>query len=122
MIYVGRLDENITKADLRKRFENFGPVVDISVHLRERGDNYGFVTFAYKDDAFAAIEHGNDNPSLPTYDLSFGGRRAFCKYKYSDLDDTASRSSISKSSQINEESTFDFLLEEAKAKLRKRKV
>lgn len=48
-------------------------------------DNYGFVTFVYKNDAYAAIEHGNDDPSLPTYDLSFGGRRAFCKYKYSDL-------------------------------------
>ncbi|XP_011260798.1 uncharacterized protein LOC105254042 isoform X2 [Camponotus floridanus] len=122
VIYVGRLDENITKADLRRRFEVFGPVADISVHFREHGDNYGFVTFVYKNDAYAAIEHGNDDPSLPTYDLSFGGRRAFCKYKYSDLDDTASSSPISKSSQANEEDTFDFLLEEAKAKLRKRKV
>lgn len=48
-------------------------------------DNYGFVTFACKNDAYTAMEHGNDDPSLPTYDLSFGGRRAFCKYKYSDL-------------------------------------
>ncbi|XP_029156864.1 NK-tumor recognition protein-like [Nylanderia fulva] len=122
VIYVGRLDENTTNADLQKRFEKFGPVVNVSIHLREHGDNYGFVTFKYKDDAYAAIEHGNDNPSLPTYDLSFGGRRAFCKNKYSDLDDTVSRSPISKSSPINEENTFDFLLEEAKAKLRKRKV
>jgi len=34
---VGRLDEGITKADLRKRFEIFGPVIDISLHFRERG-------------------------------------------------------------------------------------
>jgi len=34
---VGRLDENVTKADLRRRFEVFGPVVDISVHFREHG-------------------------------------------------------------------------------------
>ncbi|XP_070160327.1 uncharacterized protein [Polyergus mexicanus] len=122
VIYVGRLDENVTKADLRRRFEIFGPVVDISVHFREHGDNYGFVTFASKDDAYTAMEHGNDDPTLPTYDLSFGGRRAFCKYKYSDLDDTASSSPISKSSQAIEEDTFDFLLKEAKAKLRKRKT
>jgi len=37
VLYVGRLDEGITKADLRKRFENFGPVIDISLHFRERG-------------------------------------------------------------------------------------
>lgn len=44
------------------------------------------------------------------------------KYTFFFIDDTASSSPISKSSQANEEETFDFLLEEAKAKLRKRKV
>jgi len=48
-------------------------------------DNYGFVTFLYNTDAYTAVEHGNDDPSLPRYDLSFGGRRAFCKSKYADL-------------------------------------
>lgn len=48
-------------------------------------DNYGFVTFAYKNDAYEAVEHGNDDPTLPRYDLCFGGRRAFCKVKYADL-------------------------------------
>lgn len=48
-------------------------------------DNYGFVTFAYKVDAYEAVEHGNDDPTLPKYDLSFGGRRAFCKETYADL-------------------------------------
>lgn len=37
VIYVGRLDENISKLDLRRRFEAFGPVLDISVHFREHG-------------------------------------------------------------------------------------
>ncbi|XP_043276735.1 uncharacterized protein srl isoform X2 [Venturia canescens] len=128
VIYVGRLCENTTKADLRRRFEAFGPVLDISVHFREHGDNYGFVTFAYKNDAYEAVEHGNDDPSLPRYDLSFGGRRAFCKVKYADLDGMAGSSlnspiapprSIIKS---DEDNTFDLLLKEAKAKLRKRKV
>ena len=48
-------------------------------------DNYGFVTFMSKNDAFAAIEHGNDDTSQPKVDLCFGGRRAFCKEKYADL-------------------------------------
>ncbi|KAK2584070.1 hypothetical protein KPH14_006517 [Odynerus spinipes] len=116
-------DEGITKADLRRRFEVFGPVVDISVHFREHGDNYGFVTFAYKNDAYEAVEHGNDDPALPRYDLCFGGRRAFCKVKYADLDGLASNSLNGGSlSQSNEDNTFDLLLKEAKAKLRKRKV
>ncbi|XP_015430145.1 PREDICTED: NK-tumor recognition protein [Dufourea novaeangliae] len=125
VIYVGRLEEGITKADLRRRFENFGPVVDISVHFREHGDNYGFVTFGYKNDAYEAVEHGNDDPTLPRYDLCFGGRRAFCKVKYADLDGMASSSPNSghmSHNQMNEDNTFDLLLKEAKAKLRKRKV
>ena len=48
-------------------------------------DNYGFVTFHNKKDAFSAIEHGNDDTSYPRVDLCFGGRRAFCKEKYADL-------------------------------------
>merc|ERR1712059_218875 len=86
-VYVGRIQEGTLKDDLRKRFQVFGPIVDISVHFRDFGDNYGFVTFQYKVDAYAAVEHGNDDKSQPTYDLCFGGRRAFCKEKYFDLDD-----------------------------------
>ena len=48
-------------------------------------DNYGFVSFRNKDDAYEAVEHGNDDPSYPRVDLCFGGRRKFCKQKYSDL-------------------------------------
>merc|ERR1719334_2199497 len=86
IVYVGKISEGTTRADLRKRFEVFGPILEISVHFRDRGDNYGFITFKYKVDAYEAIEHGNDDPAYPTVDLCFGGRRAFCKEKYSDLD------------------------------------
>lgn len=86
VVFVGKIAEGTTRADLRKRFEVFGPIVEISVHFRDRGDNYGFVTFKYKVDAYEAIEHGNDDPSFPTVDICFGGRRTFCKEKYSDLD------------------------------------
>lgn len=43
------------------------------------------MTFANKLDAYNAIEHGNDDPYYPKYDLSFGGRRIFCQTSYSDL-------------------------------------
>merc|ERR1719510_899060 len=86
VVYVGRITEGTTRADLRKRFETFGAIEEISVHFRDRGDNYGFVTFRNKADAFNAIEQGNDDTSYPKVDLCFGGRRTFCKEKYSDLD------------------------------------
>ncbi|XP_054266392.1 serine/arginine repetitive matrix protein 2-like [Macrosteles quadrilineatus] len=124
VIYVGRIDEGTTKADLRKRFQQFGPIVDISVHFRERGDNYGFVTFAYKADAYKAVEHGNDDPKLPRYDLCFGGRRAFCKQRYADLDGMATnmqcRYGPPPAMQPRSNDSFDLLLNEVKAKLRKR--
>nr|CAD7453305.1 unnamed protein product [Timema tahoe] len=131
VIYVGRIEEGTTKAELRRRFEAFGPIIDISVHFREHGDNYGFVTFAYKMDAYDAVEHGNDNPNLPKYDLCFGGRRAFCKTRYADLDGMATSSEprshgssavwVSRS-RPQTENSFDLLLREAKAKIKKRKV
>jgi len=37
VIYVGRIEEGTSKAELRRRFEMFGPIVDISVHFREHG-------------------------------------------------------------------------------------
>ena len=37
VIYVGKIAEGSTRADLRRRFEIFGPVIDISLHFRERG-------------------------------------------------------------------------------------
>ena len=43
------------------------------------------MSFRNKDDAYEAVERGNDDPSYPRVDLCFGGRRKFCKQKYSDL-------------------------------------
>jgi peroxisome proliferator-activated receptor gamma coactivator-related protein 1 len=92
VVYVGGIAEGTLKADLRQRFEAFGPILDISLHFRERGNNYGFVTFKYQADAYEAVEHGNDDGSRARYELSFGGRRAFCKEKYFDMDDVEEES------------------------------
>lgn len=127
VVYVGRISEGTTRADLRKRFETFGPIEEISVHFRDRGDNYGFVTFRNKADAFTAIEQGNDDTSYPKVDLCFGGRRAFCKEKYSDLDSrsflTGAKSShhmVNSSSNLDGGDTddFDSLLKQARAGIR----
>eukprot|EP00088_Acartia_fossae_P012677 TRINITY_DN16556_c0_g1_i10.p1 TRINITY_DN16556_c0_g1~~TRINITY_DN16556_c0_g1_i10.p1 ORF type:complete len:1036 (+),score=233.71 TRINITY_DN16556_c0_g1_i10:67-3174(+) len=94
IVYVGKIEEGTLKSDLRSRFETFGPILDISLHFRERGENYGFLTFEHMEDAKRAIEHGNDRPkeaggntNYPRYELCFGGRRNFCREDYCDLDD-----------------------------------
>ena len=37
IVYVGRIKEGTTRADLRHRFEVFGPIDEISVHFRDKG-------------------------------------------------------------------------------------
>ena len=107
MVYVGRIQEGTLKDDLRRRLQVFGPIVDISLHFRDHGDNYGFVTFQYKVDAYAAVERGNDDTTQPSYDLCFGGRRAFCRESWADLDGVAGQ-------EESGEVAWDQLLERAR--------
>lgn len=121
VIFVGKIPEGSTKTTLRQRFGRFGPIQEVSVHFRDNGDNYGFVTFMYKCDAYEALEHGNDNVNEPKFDLCFGGRRQFCRRQYADLDSQYSnfagtRQKVKDSSAVD----FDSLLNAAKQKLRKR--
>lgn len=46
---------------------------------------YGFVTFERPADAYKVIDTSSKNPALKDYDISFGGRRTFCREKYLDL-------------------------------------
>nr|XP_018914954.1 PREDICTED: putative histone-lysine N-methyltransferase 1 isoform X2 [Bemisia tabaci] len=85
MIYVGKISRGTTKSDLCDRFEEFGPVLDVSLHLRTTGYSYGFITYKYACDARSAIKHGNDNKSLPEYEIGYGGGRQVCSNSYSDL-------------------------------------
>ncbi|TRY76234.1 hypothetical protein TCAL_09224 [Tigriopus californicus] len=116
VVYVGKICESTSRASLRSRFEVFGPIEEISVHFRDRGDNYGFVTFKNKLDAYEAVEHGNDDPNQSKVDLCFGGRRSFCKTKYSDLDSLNENEGDGHSQQALD---FDSLLRQAKASYRK---
>ncbi|XP_076308262.1 uncharacterized protein LOC143223754 isoform X2 [Tachypleus tridentatus] len=113
VIYIGNIPEGTTRTDLRQRFCKFGPIEEVSVHLRDHGDNYGFVTFHNRSDAFEALEHGNDDASYPKVDLCFGGRRQFCKSSYADLDSQAQHSG--QKPFRNQNIDFDSLLQAAKA-------
>lgn len=88
VVYVGRIRGSMTSKELKERFSYFGKIEECTVHIRENGDNYGFVTYYNNKDAFDAIENGSklrEQNELP-FDLCFGGRRQFCKTNYADLD------------------------------------
>uniref|UniRef100_A0A671SHA0 Peroxisome proliferator-activated receptor gamma coactivator-related protein 1-like n=1 Tax=Sinocyclocheilus anshuiensis TaxID=1608454 RepID=A0A671SHA0_9TELE len=88
IVYVGRIRGSMTCKELKERFSFFGEIEECTVHFRENGDNYGFVTYYNMKDAFDAIENGSklrEQNELP-FDLCFGGRRQFCKTSYADLD------------------------------------
>lgn len=123
IIYVGRIGTSTSKEDLKKKFYKFGPINKISLHFRDSGynhlENYGFVTFKYKEDAHEAYEHGNDDPAFPYYKISFGGRREFCKAAYSDLDNMRDECYYQVQSAGD---SYDKLLKEALEKLKRRKV
>ncbi|XP_014606923.1 PREDICTED: uncharacterized protein LOC106788293 [Polistes canadensis] len=129
VIYAGWLESGVTRTSLYQRFKRFGPIVRITIHVREHPpwDHYGFITFQYKHHAFEALEHANDDPKLPRYDLNFGHRRDFCGIPYEDLDHYHDNEENKQEKKIHmskykEEETFDSLLEEAKAIIGKRKV
>lgn len=55
---------------------------------------YGFVTFERPADAYKVIDTSSKNPALKDYDISFGGRRTFCREKYLDLGKCVNKASI----------------------------
>ncbi|MEE6486138.1 hypothetical protein FKM82_014519 [Ascaphus truei] len=87
VVYIGKINSRMTKSELKRRFSVFGDIEECNIHLREEGDNYGFVTYRYTGEAFSAIENGHKLrlPDELPFDLCFGGRRQFCKSNYADL-------------------------------------
>ncbi|XP_053669433.1 serine-rich adhesin for platelets [Anopheles marshallii] len=86
IVYVGRLESTARKEDLQQKFQPYGKIVKITLHLKANGTRYGFVTFEKPQHAYDAIDACGTDPSLRSYDVSFGGRRAFCRTQYADLD------------------------------------
>ncbi|XP_014009808.2 peroxisome proliferator-activated receptor gamma coactivator-related protein 1 [Salmo salar] len=88
VVYVGRIRGTMTREELRERFSLYGEIEECTLHFRDHGDNYGFVTYYDTKDAFTAIENGGKlrKPDELPFDLCFGGRRQFCKASYADLD------------------------------------
>ncbi|XP_041368734.1 peroxisome proliferator-activated receptor gamma coactivator 1-alpha-like [Gigantopelta aegis] len=121
IVYVGKIPDGHTRKQLRNRFARFGEIESVSTHFRENRDNYGFVTFAYTCDAYAAIEKGNDIPGEQKFDLCFGGRREFCDVDYMDLDgNTEYVEEYAPQPQPRSVLDFDHLLKRAQQKLKRK--
>uniref|UniRef100_A0A8C1XHD6 PPARG related coactivator 1 n=1 Tax=Cyprinus carpio TaxID=7962 RepID=A0A8C1XHD6_CYPCA len=120
VVYVGRIRGSMTRKELKERFSYFGEIEECTVHFRENGDNYGFVTYYNTEDAFDAIENGSklrEQNELP-FDLCFGGRRQFCKTSYADLDSNREydpQPTKGKSDALD----FDTLLKQAQKNLKR---
>lgn len=74
------------REDLKRKFMQYGRIKQVTMHYKESGAKYGFVTFEKPQDAYKAIDSSSKDPALSVYDVSFGGRRAFCRTEYADLD------------------------------------
>ncbi|CAL9700667.1 unnamed protein product [Knipowitschia caucasica] len=120
VVYVGRIRRTMTHEELRDRFVQFGDVESVSLHFRDRGDHYGFVTFYNMEDAFAAIDNGDKlrRPDELPFDICFGGRRQFCNSNYADLDANRDVDSSPVQSRF-EEVDFDLLLKQAQKGLKR---
>ncbi|KAM8878982.1 uncharacterized protein AB9W97_014576 [Spinachia spinachia] len=119
VVYVGRIRRSMTHNELRERFAQFGHVECVSLHFRDRGDHYAFVTFYNMDDAFAAIDNGGKlrKPDELPFDICFGGRRQFCNTHYADLDANRDAESAPAKSRP-EDLDFDSLLKQAQRGLK----
>ncbi|XP_015239783.1 PREDICTED: peroxisome proliferator-activated receptor gamma coactivator-related protein 1-like [Cyprinodon variegatus] len=120
VVYVGRIRRTMTHDELRERFSQFGEVECVSLHFRDSGDHYSFVTFYNTEDAFAAIDNGGKlrRPNELPFDLCFGGRRQFCNSDYADLDANREAQPPSPRSRF-EDLDFDSLLKQAQRGLKR---
>ncbi|XP_011601667.2 peroxisome proliferator-activated receptor gamma coactivator-related protein 1 [Takifugu rubripes] len=120
VVYVGRIRGTMTQKELKERFSLFGEIEDCTLHFRNHGDNYGFVTYYDTKDAFAAIENGFKlrKPDELPFDLCFGGRRQFCQTSYADLDSSTEYEPYPAKGKFHA-LDFDTLLKQAQQNLKR---
>jgi len=55
-LYVGQLPSNVTEASLRKRFEVFGDLDDVTISRNQNSRSVGVLQYRYQNDAVAALQ------------------------------------------------------------------
>ncbi|KAF4019818.1 hypothetical protein G4228_011581 [Cervus hanglu yarkandensis] len=121
VIYVGKIRPDTTRTELRDRFEVFGEIEECTVNLRDDGDSYGFITYRYTCDAFAALENGYTlrRSNETDFELYFCGRKQFFKSNYADLDSNSDDFDPASIKSKYDSLDFDSLLKEAQRSLRR---
>ncbi|KFQ34808.1 Peroxisome proliferator-activated receptor gamma coactivator-related protein 1, partial [Merops nubicus] len=121
VVFIGKIPSRMTRSELRHRFSVFGDIEECTLHFRSEGDNYGFVTYRYAEEAFAAIESGHKlrRPDEQPFDLCFGGRRQFCRRNYADLDSNREDFDPAPVKSKFDSLDFDTLLRQAQRNLRR---
>ncbi|XP_053108770.1 peroxisome proliferator-activated receptor gamma coactivator 1-alpha isoform X4 [Hemicordylus capensis] len=121
VIYVGKIGPDTTRTELRDRFEVFGEIEECTVNLQDDGDSYGFITYRYTCDAFAALENGYTlrRSNEPDFELYFCGHKQFCKSNYADLDSNSDDFDPASTKSKYDSMDFDSLLKEAQRSLRR---
>ncbi|KAJ8715758.1 hypothetical protein PYW07_010240 [Mythimna separata] len=56
IVYVGRLEKDVTKQALGNKFAKFGRVVRVRIHSHDNGTLYGFVTYERSDADLDVLE------------------------------------------------------------------
>ncbi|XP_068182829.1 peroxisome proliferator-activated receptor gamma coactivator-related protein 1 isoform X2 [Antennarius striatus] len=120
VVYVGGIRGTMTHNELRERFSLFGDIEDCTLHFRDHGDNYGFVTYYHIEDAFEAIKNGEKlrRSDELSFDVCFGGRRQFCRTSYADLDSILEYDPLPTKGKFHA-LDFDTLLKQAQQKLKR---
>ncbi|XP_055083308.1 peroxisome proliferator-activated receptor gamma coactivator-related protein 1 [Periophthalmus magnuspinnatus] len=120
VVYVGRIRGTMTQKELKERFSYFGEIEECTLHFRDQGDNYGFVTYYNTNNAFMAIENGSKlrKPDEMPFDLCFGGRRQFCQTSYADLDSSKEYEPLPSRNKYHA-LDFDTLLKQAQQNLKR---
>ncbi|KAM9329252.1 peroxisome proliferator-activated receptor gamma coactivator 1-alpha [Gastrophryne carolinensis] len=121
VLYVGKIRTNMNRSELRARFEVFGEIEECTVNVRNDGGCYGFITYRYTCDAFAALENGYTlrRSNEPDFELSFCERKQFCKSNYADLDSNSDDFDPASTKSKYDSMDFDSLLKEAQRSLRR---
>ncbi|XP_038651500.1 peroxisome proliferator-activated receptor gamma coactivator 1-alpha-like isoform X2 [Scyliorhinus canicula] len=119
IIYVGKLACNITRAELKRRFEVFGEIEECKLLGQDRGDMYGYIAYRYSEDASFALENGHNlqKQNEPALQLCHGGLRRFRKTNYTDLDSSAEDLDPAPIKSKYDTMDFDSLLKEAQKSL-----
>ncbi|KAM6441497.1 peroxisome proliferator-activated receptor gamma coactivator 1-alpha isoform 2-T2 [Liasis olivaceus] len=121
VIFVGRIGPGTTRTELRDRFEVFGEIEECTVNLQDDGDSYGFITYRYTCDAFAALENGYTlrRSNEPAFQLYFCGQRQRSKANYADLDSHSDDFDPASTKSKYDSMDFDSLLKEAQRSFRR---